>query len=95
MNYNLLKKILMKWAFESKEYEIVKYLYYVDKIGIPVTYLYSLQEKTNYTNIHSFIDKNVSRTSDSKEMIEILSIFKNSKYERLLEWNNIYGYRFK
>jgi hypothetical protein len=92
MNYNLLKKILMKWALESKEYKIVKYLYY-DRIGIPVKYLYLLQEKTNYTNIKDFINKNVSKTSDSKEMIEILSIFKNSKYERLVEWNFIYGYR--
>lgn len=94
MNYNILLLILMKWALENKEYELVYNLYTDWGIGIPVKYTYTFKQKNNFSSLNSFLDDNNNVFTSNKYLQKILLSFKTSKYIRLLEWNNVYGYKF-
>lgn len=94
MNYNILLLILMKWALENKEYELVYNLYTDWGIGIPVKYIYTFKQKNNFSSLNSFLDDNNNVFTSNKYLQKILLSFKTSKYIRLLEWNNVYGYKF-
>lgn len=94
MNYNILLLILMKWVLENKEYELVYNLYTDWGIGIPVKYIYTFKQKNNFSSLNSFLDDNNNVFTSNKYLQKILLSFKTSKYIRLLEWNNVYGYKF-
>lgn len=93
MDYNSLLLILMKWSLENKEYEMTYNLFTNWNIGIPVKYTYSFSEKKRFFSISSFLQDNNTISTNDKHLKNILISFKNSKYTKLKEWNNIYGYR--
>ena len=94
MDYNLLLKIMMKWSLDNKDYEIAYYLYTEHFIGIPINYIYKFPTKKLFSNVNCFLNNNDSIISNDKHLINLLKIFKKSKYIRLEEWDNSYGYRF-
>lgn len=95
MNYNTLVLIIMEWALKNKEYEIVYNLYTYWGIGIPVKYIYTFKQKNNFYSISSFLKDNNNISTSDKHLKKILNSFRNSKYTKLPEWNNSYGYRFQ
>lgn len=95
MNYPLLFKILMEWGLIGNEYEIVLFLYTEFKVGIPITYTYSFPEKCIYSSVSDFINSEQVKYSNNEKLTEIMKLFKRSKYDRLDEWDGLYGYRLK
>ena len=91
---NNILVILMKWSLESKEYEMTKFLFKEMNVGIPVNYLYQLSTKSYFSSMDSFLSSEDVRKSNSIDFDELLRLFKESKYMKLEEWNNRYGYRF-
>lgn len=63
-------------------------------IGIPVKYTYTFKQKNNFSSLCSFLDDNNNVFTSNKYLKKILLSFKTSKYIRLLEWNNVYRYKF-
>ena len=95
MDYNLLCKILMKWSLENKEYELTNFIYNEFNIGIPVCYIYKLPSQMYFSSMDDFFNNSDVKKSNDKHLDNLLSTFSKSKYGRLEEWNNKYGYRKK
>lgn len=91
MDYLLLLKILMEWSLNSKEFEIVHFIYTNFKIGIPNKYLYTLSDKNYFTSLSSFQRDNECK--NPKEMNKIIELFPFSKYGFLEEWKT-FGYKY-
>lgn len=94
MDYNNLLLILMKWSLENKEYELTYNLFTNWNIGIPVKYTYSFNEKNTFFSISSFLQDSNTISTNDKHLKNILISFRNSKYIKLQEWGNIYGYKY-
>ena len=96
MSISTIPTILMKWAFENKDYYMAYILYTEYKTGIPNSLLYSLPSKQNFKSAKEFIKDNDTRSSGYDTYLsKIMASFKYSKYMRLPEWNNSFGYRLK
>ena len=95
MNWGLLGKILMKWFLEHEEYESVYFLYTEFNIGIPVKYLYAIPSRNCFSSILTFVSDvdNIGGCND-KDLNQLLCIFPKSRYMRLSEWENVFGYRY-
>ena len=92
MDFTLLLKILLEWSFESKEYEMTNYIYNEFNIGIPVSFLYKLTNKSYFTSIDNFLSSSNTKKSENKDFDNLLYSFSKSKYGYLTEWNK-YGYK--
>lgn len=89
MDYGKLGVILMKWGLEKKDYEFVYRLYTEYSIGIPANLIYSLPEKYSFVNEESILN------SPNIFMNNLFALFRESKWARLKNWNNSYGYILK
>ncbi len=85
----------MKWALENKDYYMAYILYIGYDVGIPNSLLYSLPSKQSFSSIDDFKKSNNSKYSHEKYLNDIFILFKSSKYKRLFEWGNSYGYSLK
>jgi len=94
---NLIKQIIICWSLKKQEYQITHCLYTTFNVGIPNRLLYSLPEKNIFYSAKSFLTSkdNPSITSDNKYLNNLLELFRKSKYQRLPEWNNLFGYKLK
>jgi hypothetical protein len=95
MDYTKLLQILMKWSLETKNYSMSYFLYTDFNIGIPVKYIYNLTCKNSFNSIESFLKDNETKVVYDNDFQNISSLFSVSKYKKLEEWNNSYGYRYK
>ena len=79
--------ILMIWSIENKDWKYVLSLYTIYNIGIPARFVYKLPKK---------IDNNFEETLFSRDpdLLELLSLFSKSKWKRLSEWKDSYGYSY-
>ena len=93
MDYILLLKILMEWSVNSKENELLYFIYSNFNIGIPVRFLYKLPDNNIFFSLSSFNSNNDIKNSDDKDLNNLFKLLKKSKYTKLEEWNNSYGYR--
>jgi hypothetical protein len=85
--------ILMKWALESKDYYMAYILYTEYNTGIPNSLLYGLlPSKKMFSSISDFEESCDTKYSQDKYLNKIFVLFKLSKYKRLSEWDNKYGY---
>lgn len=83
----------MKWALESKDYYMVYILYTEYDTGIPNYLLYSsLPSKNVFGSVEDLKNSNDTKYSQDEYVNKIFVLFKRSKYKRLPEWNNNYGY---
>jgi hypothetical protein len=93
MNIKLLLKILIKWGFETKNYDMILFIYTNFNIGIPVTLLYKLEDKNMFSSLNSFISENrLMKKLNDEYLKELFNLFLSSKYRRLKDWDNRYGY---
>ena len=88
-----VQKILMKWALENKDYYMAYILYNEYNVGIPNSLLYNLPSKTKFSSINDLMDSNNNISSQDKYLTDIFVSFRYSKYVRLPEWDNNFGYR--
>ena len=84
-----LIKILTKWSFESKEYEMLYFIYNEFNIGIPIKFLYKIPDKNVFSSLNSFFDEKDNKQIDDK----LCKLIKKSKYQRLGNFDNLYGYK--
>ena len=92
MDYILLLKILMEWSVNSKEYQLLYFVYNNFNIGIPVRFLYKLPDNNVFFSMSAFNSTNDIKNSDDKELNTLFRLLKKSKYRNLEKWNNSYGY---
>lgn len=90
--YKLLIKILTEWSINNKQYDVLYFIYTNFNIGIPVKFLYKLENKNLYFCLTSFVNGHETKYIKDENLKKIVNLFKKSKYKRLKEWNNIYGY---
>lgn len=82
----------MKWAFENKDYYMAYILYTEYNIGIPNVLLYSLPSRSTYASVNDFITHHESKYTDDEYLNKIFVLFKSSKYKKLSDWDNRFGY---
>ena len=84
-----LIKILTKWSLESKEYEMLYFIYNEFNIGITIKFLYKIPDKNVFSSLNSFFDEKDNKQIDDK----LCKLIKKSKYQRLGNFDNLYGYK--
>jgi hypothetical protein len=84
----------MTWAFESKDYYMAYILYTEYNTGIPNSLLYKLPSKHFFRSIDDFMETNNNKTSQDEYLNKIFKSFKLSKYTRLPEWDDSFGYKY-
>jgi hypothetical protein len=82
----------MEWAIKNKEYYMVYILYTELNIGIPNSFLYKLPVKRNFTSVQDFLDTSDCVQSNDKYLNDLFMLFKKSKYTKLKDWGNVFGY---
>ena len=85
-------QILMEWSLNNNEYETSFILYNLG-IGIPAKFLYKIPEKNSFQSTEEFLNSDTIKYSTDIYINKLSILFKTSKYTRLEEWNNLYGYR--
>ena len=94
IKYVELIKILIEWSIKSKEYSMLLFLYKNFNVGIPTKLIYKLPDINVFMSLSSFNEKNDTKKTDDKELDNLFWIFKKSKYKKLKNWNESYGYSF-
>lgn len=85
----------MKWSLEAGDWDMVHTLYTVYQVGIPVKYIYSLPQRKKFTTSSALQNGgDVELSTHDPKLREVLSLFPRSKWNRLEEWDNSYGYRY-
>jgi hypothetical protein len=88
-------KILLEWSLKNKEYYMSYIIFTEFNIGIPTSFLYSISlEKKSFNSINDFLNTSDNIYTNNIHLINILTSLKKSKYIRLLEWDNKWGYRY-
>lgn len=98
MQLTSVELILVDWCCKNNEFELLFYLFTLLNIGVPNKYLYLLQNKKNiFNSLNSFFTPSIPRFSgyDHHFYNQLLDAFQKSKFQQLIEWNNLYGYRYK
>lgn len=85
----------MKWAFENKDYYMAYILYTELKVGIPNSFLYKLPAKKTFRSVRDFIETSYNVQSNDEYLNKIFVLFLESKYTRLTNWGNKFGYVLK
>ena len=93
MDYILILKILTVWSINSKEYELLKFIYSNFNIGIPNKFLYKLPDHNIFYSLSSFNSNNDLKKIEDKYLDQLFYMFKKSKYTELEYWNYNYGYK--
>lgn len=88
------KKILMKWAIESQDYYMAYILYTSFDTGIPTYLIYSFPDKKYFGSAQEFLGTSNDKNTNDKYLNELYILFKSSKYMKLPEWDNKYGYKY-
>ena len=83
----------MQFEFGIKIKIIELILYKEYNTGIPNYLLYNLPSKIFFSSINDLVDSNHNKISNDKYLSKIFISFRNSKYIRLPEWDNIFGYK--
>ena len=92
MDYISLFKILLEWGIKNQEYKLVYFIYSEFNIGVPCKFLYKLPNQNIFYSLNSFMNNNGSKKIDDKDLEILFSLFLKSKYKKLENWNNCYGY---
>lgn len=94
VNIISLLKILMEWGVNSKNYDVVYFIYTHFNIGIPARLLYKLPQCNTFNSLSSFLSNNntLSRKIKDEHVKKLIDVIKTSKYKHLKHWNNGYGY---
>ena len=92
MDYIQLIKILIEWSVNSKEYDMLLFLYKNFNIGIPIKFVYKLPDNNIFYSLSSFTNNNDIKSIADHNLNELFLLFKKSKYKQLCNWNNNYGY---
>ena len=88
-------KILLEWSFKNKEYYMAYIIFTEFNIGIPTSFLYSISiEKRVFNSCTDFLNTSDAISTHDIYLKNILVSLKYNKYDRLLEWDNKWGYRF-
>ena len=87
-----VQTILMKWALENQDYYMVYILYTEYNTGIPNSLLYKLPEKESFGSVNDFLGSDGTKHGQDEYLVKIFVSFKHSKYKRLTEWDNSFGY---
>jgi hypothetical protein len=95
IDYKLLAKILMEWSINNKQYDMTHFIYTNFMIGIPVKFLYKLENRNTFFSISSFINGHENKHIKDEYLKRLVNLFKKSKYKKLIEWKNGYGYSLK
>jgi len=83
MNYILLLQILVEWSLESKEYELLNFIYLNFNIGIPNRFLYRLPDHNVFYSLSSFNSGSDLKKIEDENLEHLFDMFKKSKYTRL------------
>jgi hypothetical protein len=92
IDYKLLVKILIEWSIKNKQYDMTYFMYSNFNIGIPVKFLYNLEDKNIFFSLSSFINGNDTKHTSDENLKKLSELFRKSKYKQLIEWKNNYGY---
>ena len=87
-----LIKILTKWSIDNKEYELLYNLYFLFNLGIPNIYIYKFPKYSYFSSLNSLQNKNENLKIDNEHLQKLIDLFKKSKYKKLSNWDNRYGY---
>lgn len=85
-----LLKILIEWGVKNKEYEMILAIYSNFNIGIPVKFLYRFRY-SNIMSLNPFLTN--SKIINNIYIKKLFELFQKSKYTKLENWNNSYGYK--
>lgn len=91
--FNELTKILMTWAMSNQEYEMVYYLFTEFNTGIPAKLMYKLPRKHMFRSLEEFRSLSNSIQIEDPFLRKILSRIVRAKYQRLKNFDNLYGYK--
>ena len=83
----------MEWSISSKEHQLLYFIYNNFNIGIPVRFLYKLPDNNVFFSLSSFNSNNSTKNADDKDLNNLFKLLKKSKYTKLEEWNDSYGYK--
>lgn len=87
-----IRKILMEWALKNQEYYMAYILYTEFETGIPNSFLYALPDKKTFGSAQEFLETEKCKQSQDKYLNQLFISFRRSKYMKLSEWDNQYGY---
>ena len=87
-----LIKILTIWSIENKEYEMLYFLYNEFNFGIPIKYIYKLPDQIFFSSVNSFFNNRDNKKVDDIFLNKLFGLFKKSKYKRLENFENLFGY---
>ena len=93
MDYILILKILTEWSINSKEYELLNFIYSNFDIGIPNRFLYKLPDNNIFYSLSSFNSNNDLKKTEDMYLDQLFHMFKKSKYTKLVYWNDNHGYK--
>ena len=93
MDYTKLLKILVEWSINAREYETVYFIYTNFSIGIPGKFLYKLPDVNIFNSLETFISNNDTKKIDNEYLEKLFALFKESKYTKLKDWGDSYGYK--
>lgn len=95
MNTCKLGQIMMKWSLENKVWDMVLILYRMYNVSIPNKYIYKLPQKKIYLSAMDAINtKDISISSKNPHLRKLLLLFPQSRWRRLKEWGDSYGYSY-
>tara|TARA_Y100000389_G_C17455906_1_gene518145 strand:+ start:1816 stop:2118 length:303 start_codon:yes stop_codon:yes gene_type:complete len=93
-----ISKVLLEWSLKKEEWYISLLLYKYINIGIPNRFLYKMPQKNVYNSLGSVLqnkDEIVISFNNSMILKRLFELFKSSKWCKLIEWGDLYGYRYK
>lgn len=85
----------MEWSIKNKQYDITYFIYCNFDIGIPVKFLYKLEDKNTFFSLSSFINGSDTKHTKDENLKKLCELFRKSQYKKLPEWQNNYGYLLK
>ena len=87
--------ILMKWSIKNNEHFMTYTLFTEFNVGIPNYLLYTFPSDSKLHNsIQDFLHTSTSTYTKNIDLSNIYNSFSHSKYIKLEEWKDRYGYRF-
>ena len=93
-----VSKVLIEWSLKKEEWYIALMLYKYVNIGIPNTFLYKMPQKNVYNSLETVLknkDEIIISFNNSVMLKNLFKLFKSSKWCKLIEWNGLFGYRYK
>ena len=77
MNYKQLLKILIEWSIKNKNYDMLYFIYSNFNIGIPVSLLYQIQNKSIFHSLDSFFNNHRNKQLRDQNLKKLFELFKS------------------